>query len=302
MSFLESPRFPERISNGAVVGPGFSTDVLVLRSGDESRNVNWANARARFDVAQGGKTQAETDALVTFFRQVKGRGYGFRFKDPSDFTCSTAAGGLRGLHGAVQAGGFATGYGVPSYQLQKRYGSGSYLEDRNIRKPVSGTVAVRRGGVAVTVGAGAGQIAINTTTGVVTFVADQTRSVSSHTVGASHQVVLATAFSPNVAIGGRVYLTGVTGTAAALLNDRSHAVTGVAGATLTLGTTTTGLTATGGTAAFYPQPTESLDWSGQFDVPCRFDSDEARITVVARNPAGELLYSWDGVTIVEIRV
>ena len=301
MSFLESPRFPERISIGAVVGPAFSTDVLVLRSGDESRNANWANARARFDVTQGGKTEAENKALVEFFRRVKGRAYGFRFKDWSDYQVTTAEGGLRGLHGTVQAGGFQSGYGVPSYQLQRRYGSGGYLEDRDIRKPVSGTVAVRRAGVAVTVGAGAGQIAIDTTTGVVTFVADQTRSVSSHTVGASHVVTLASAFSPNVAVGGRIYLTGVTGTAAALLNDRSHAVTNVATNVITIGTTTTGLTATGGTAALYPQPAQALDWSGEFDVPVRFDSDEARITVIDRSPVG-LMYSWEGIGIVEIRV
>jgi hypothetical protein len=33
----------------------------------------------------------------------------------------------------------------------------------------------------------------------------------------------------------------------------------------------------------------------------RFDSDEARITVIDRSPVG-LMYSWEGIGIVEIRV
>jgi hypothetical protein len=101
-------------------------------------------------------------------------------------------------------------------------------------------------------------------------------------------------------VGGRVWVTGVTGTAAAVLNNRSHSVTGVGGAVVILGTATSGLTATGGEARFFPQPTETLTWSGEFDVPVRFESDEARIQIIDRTQS-ELLYAWQ-TQLVEVRV
>lgn len=299
MSFLESPRFPERISYGAVGGPGFSTDVVTVRSGRESRTVAWAQARARYDVEHGAKTQAETDALVDFFRRVRGRAYGFRFKDWADFQASGQ--GLVASVGGVLVGGYAVGHGEPVYQLVKRYGSGSYVEDRSIGKPVAGTVSVTRAGSGVAFGASAGQIALATTTGLVTFVADQQIGITSHTVGAAHQIIVASAFTTQFVVGGRIYVTGVTGTAAAVLNNRSHEITVVAGQTYTLATNTAGLTATGGSALRYPQPNQALLWSGEFDVPCRFDSDEARIAIIDRSASGGLLYQWSGIPIVEIR-
>ncbi|MFN8961092.1 MAG: hypothetical protein ACK5YV_05935, partial [Betaproteobacteria bacterium] len=80
---------------------------------------------------------------------------------------------------------------------------------------------------------------------------------------------------------------------------RSHAVTGVGGANITISTSTTGLTATGGTARFFPQPTDALTWSGEFDVPVRFESDEARIQIIDRTQ-NELLYSWQ-TNLIELR-
>lgn len=46
-----------------------------------------------------------------------------------------------------------------------------------------------------------------------------------------------------------------------------------------------------------------LSWSGQFYVPCRYDTDELPSIVVNRNPgaAGELLVQCDSIPIVEIR-
>jgi len=62
--------------------------------------------------------------------------------------------------------------------------------------------------------------------------------------------------------------------------------------------TTTGL-ATFGAA---PANNAVLTWTGQFDVPARFDTDEIKTNVVDRAGAGgDLLVHWPSIPIVEIR-
>ncbi|MFN9789781.1 MAG: DUF2460 domain-containing protein, partial [Holosporales bacterium] len=45
--------FPVDISYGSAGGPQFSTDVVETISGFEQRNVNWSQARLRYNVAYG---------------------------------------------------------------------------------------------------------------------------------------------------------------------------------------------------------------------------------------------------------
>ncbi|WP_333710375.1 DUF2460 domain-containing protein [Malikia spinosa] len=51
-----------------------------------------------------------------------------------------------------------------------------------------------------------------------------------------------------------------------------------------------------GVIGLYPQPSDTLAWLGDFDVPARFSSDRLEITLVAHG-----LYSWEAVEIMEIR-
>lgn len=290
MSFLESPRFPTGLARGAVGGPAFMTDVIELVSGYEQRNEVWSAPRQRYSISFVNRTQTEIDALNAYIRATHGRLYGFRFRDQVDYLVTTSNGRL---------GTTAIGTGLATYQLYKRYTSSPNTSDRLIMKPVSGAVAVFRAASPVTVGASAGNIAIDTTTGIITFVADQTKSISSHTVGATHIFTLASAFSPNLAIGGKIYVSGITGTAATTLNGLAHTVTNVSSAIITTSTVTTGLTASGGTASFFPQPTEALTWSGSFDVPVRFDTD--RMVAEARHVTSGGSFTWDRIELVEVR-
>lgn len=52
------------------------------------------------------------------------------------------------------------------------------------------------------------------------------------------------------------------------------------------------------TIASAPAPGD-VTWSGEFDVPMRFDTDELVGRLAARNPAGQLLHQWDAIPIVE---
>lgn len=291
MSFYESPRFPDDIAYGAQGGPMYSTDVVAVSSGYEHRNSNWAAARLKWDVGYT-RTQAQLDTLRDFFHAMRGRAHGFRFKDHSDYQVTTSNGRI---------GAAAVGDGTPGpMQLVKRYTSGAQTTDRDIAKPVAGSVAIYKGGVLQTATT---HYTLDTTTGMVTWVALDSEAITGHTVGASHQFTTA-ADMPGLTIGEKVYLSGVTGTAASALNGLAHTISNKTGAgpyTWTISTATTALTASGGTGYEYPQAADAMTWSGEFDVPCRFDTDELRAQMLESGP-GRRMYQLASVPVVEIRL
>jgi uncharacterized protein (TIGR02217 family) len=151
MSGFHEVQFPPDISYGASGGPGYSTTVVTTVSGHERRNANWADARGKWNVAHGLKKREQVSELIAFFRARKGRAYGFRFKDWTDFQAF------------AQVIGVGDGT-TKTFQLVKRYASGGEIETRVITKPVAGTVKVYRDGVEAASG-----WSVNTATGLVTF-------------------------------------------------------------------------------------------------------------------------------------
>lgn len=124
MSFVEV-QFPTDISYGATGGPVFLTDVVATVSGHEQRNSKWSQSRAKYNVASGIKTESQWQALIAFFRARRGKAVGFRFKDWSDFKGENQP--LKSLGGN-------------DYQLVKQYVSGSAVYERDITKPVTGSI------------------------------------------------------------------------------------------------------------------------------------------------------------------
>ena len=152
MAFVEIA-FPSDIAYGSAGGPKCSTDIVITHGGYEQRNINWSEARAKYNVAHGIKTQAQLDSLIAFFRVRKGRADGFRFKDWSDYKATAQT--------------IGTGNGTNKiFQLIKTYTSGSIVETRTITKPVAATIAVY---VNAVLQAGAAY-SLNLTTGKITFV------------------------------------------------------------------------------------------------------------------------------------
>lgn len=151
MSFHEV-RLPDDVERGATGGPGFSTTITELGSGFEQRNADWAKARLGFDIGYGIQDKAGFQEVLRFFYARRGRLYGFRFKDWSDFEATDQT--------------IGTGDGViTQFQLQKTYSDagGSYV--RPINKPVDGTVVIYVDDVVVD----PADYTVDYTTGVVTF-------------------------------------------------------------------------------------------------------------------------------------
>jgi uncharacterized protein (TIGR02217 family) len=128
MTSFHEVRFPDNIAYGATGGPEFATTVVATGGGHEKRNINWAQARGRWDVASGLKEQAQIDELIAFFRARRGKAYGFRFKDWTDHKATAQL---------LGTGDDA----LTQFQLGKHYPSGSVM--RSVpSKPVAGAVKV----------------------------------------------------------------------------------------------------------------------------------------------------------------
>ena len=132
--------FPIEIGAEASVSPSFSTNVVTSASGYEWRNVNWQQARLRFDAGPGVRGDDELETLIAFFRARRGPAVGFRFRDPYDFSSS----GMTAAPAATdQVIGTADGTTV-RFELAKAYGDG---ERRRITRPVAGSVRVAVDGI-----------------------------------------------------------------------------------------------------------------------------------------------------------
>lgn len=152
---------PLRVGFGSKGGPNFSTEIIVIDSGYERRNQNWAQARRVYDARVGVRSAAEASALLNFFHARAGRARGFRVRDWSDY--SSAADNFSTPAFSDQAIGMGDGMTV-EFQLAKSYSSGGLTHARSIAKPVEGSVLVGIDGIALEDG-----WSVNTTTGVVTF-------------------------------------------------------------------------------------------------------------------------------------
>lgn len=132
--------FPIAIGAEASAAPVFSTAVVTSATGHETRNVNWAQARLRFDAGPGVRGEAELGELIQFFRARRGSAVGFRFRDPFDHSSNA----MTGTPGAADVE-IGVGDGVRTrFELAKAYGTG---ERRRITRPVAGSVRVSIGGV-----------------------------------------------------------------------------------------------------------------------------------------------------------
>lgn len=192
MSFNSTARFPLNIAFGAIGGPRYQTSIAPVNSGREYRNADWTSSLGKWEVGMRPMRKADTDALIAFFRAVKGRAYGFRFRDWSDYQVTAGQGVvIQNPDGTLQ--------------LAKQYISGSLIEYRPIATPVQGTVVMTGGG----------------------------------TID---------------------YITGQV----------------VGGST-------------------------SNTWTGEFDIPVRFDTDELHLDAVDKSQ-GEVLFQWQQIPIVEIRL
>lgn len=163
MNFHEV-RFPTAIARGAMGGPERRTEIVALGSGHEQRNTRWADSRRVYNAGYGIRSLDELSTVIQFFEERRGRLYGFRWRDPSDWKSCPPSATLSNTDQVI-----GTGDGnQATFQLVKTYGSDHAPWVRDIAKPVSGSVVVAVDGVAQVEGAA---FSVSFASGLVTFLA-----------------------------------------------------------------------------------------------------------------------------------
>ncbi|OCC24241.1 hypothetical protein MB02_06405 [Croceicoccus estronivorus] len=146
MQAFDDVPYPLALGRDASVMPEFSTSVAVTSSGHERRGSLWADARLRFDVGPGIRSEEELGTLIAFFRARRGAARGFRLTDPFDFSSN-------GMTGAPtlfdQPLGTGDGHRTV-FQLTKHYGEGPEPQVRTITRPRPGTLLIGIDGTAST--------------------------------------------------------------------------------------------------------------------------------------------------------
>ena len=279
----------------------------VNQGGFNSINVVWQRTLRQFDLGITPMLPAQWQALEALFEVTDAGAFGFLMEDPKD--SSTSGGGVLQPLGptGLPVGTVGLGFGVPAYRVAKRYTSigSSRTKDRAITRPRLAGFALLRDAAPVSIGVAAGNIALDTTTGIVTFVPDATSAATSITAGATTQVVTTT--NPGTLIAGqRLFLSGFAGAGAPLVNGLSHVINTVTGSgpfTFTLATVTTGaaITVGAGQGARYPQASQALTWSGNFFVPVHFANDEIDWDMVRSGSPDARLIVGPTVTLMEVR-
>lgn len=242
------------------------------------------------------------EAIMGIYETTDAGAYGMLLEDPVDAVASAAQGALMGYMSGVEFGAVGRGNGTPLYGLRKLYTAfgSSRTRARIVTRP-KGTPAILRGGSPVVIGIAAGNISLSAGPVYATFVPDATSTVSAVATGATTQVTLSSAIAGFV-VGGRLWLQGLTGADAALLNNKSHEIGAIAGAVYTLATNTAGKAITAaGQGHKYPQPDEALTWSGGFYVPVQFANDAMEWDLMRPGHYQDRLIDGPNIPLVEVR-
>ncbi|MCB2060938.1 MAG: DUF2460 domain-containing protein [Novosphingobium sp.] len=144
MQAFDEVLYPLALGRDATIVPEFSTSVSVSASGFERRNSLWSDARLRFDVGPGIRSEAELGVLIEFYRARRGPARGFLLRDPSDFS-SNGMTDTPGMSDQLLGTGNGT---TASFPLAKNYGEEGALQTRRITRPRFDTLLISVGGVA----------------------------------------------------------------------------------------------------------------------------------------------------------
>lgn len=265
---VKEVRFPTDIAYGSSGGAGYSTVISQTSSGYETALVNWSKARHKYNATYGPRTMAQLEAVIALFHAVRGRAYGFRFKDWADYKSCPLAQPVSAFDQAI---GNGDGVAV-AFLLQKTYVYGSESYVRPITKPVAGTVVVS------VQNATDNRWSVSTVTGVVTFSADITRSINAITKEAQGKITFTAAHG--LSAGNTHHVSGVAGMTQ--INGKRVKVMAVDSptqVTTDLNTTAYSTYTSGGVIHTIPQTGEVVRAGFEFDVPVRFDTDVLDISL-----------------------
>lgn len=161
---IDTP-FPVDISYGSTSTVQYNTDVVTVTSGEETRNDNWVQNRNMYNAAFGIRDQIYLNQLIEFFHVAKGKLHVFLYKDWVDYS-SLGKDAIQGdlISSVDQPLGIGDDI-TTDFQLIKRYQYSQYT-DREINKPVNGTLIIANDGFLQTEGS---DYTVDYDTGIISF-------------------------------------------------------------------------------------------------------------------------------------
>lgn len=150
-------RLPDDIERGFEAITDIEVDVASSDSGFERRNLKWQDFRREYELGYGIQRKVGGyDRLQDHFHARLGKTHSFPFKAWDDFDMPRQVIGQ-------------TDTSTTDYQMFKTYDSGGFTYDRNVTKPVSGTVRVWVDNVEIFEGAGGSEFTVDLLTGIITI-------------------------------------------------------------------------------------------------------------------------------------
>jgi len=267
--FVEA-QFPDNLAEGSAIGPQEDVVVFSADSGYEARTSRLDFGMLVATVPHTLQDLTQTTTLLNFFHARKGRYTGFRFKDITDFEVALAT--TIGLGDDVQH----------AFDFVKIYTDSSGTQTRRIKKPVAGTVVVFRDAVPVVV-----NLVVDTvqgqavfTLGLVNITFDQAAGTLTRDVGDW--------LADGIVIGTRVKIEGSAS------NDSVFGVAIVTALVLTVDEAVVDEAEVSVSVHLPPVSGELITWTGEFDVPVRFDTDQIDLSL-----DGFEVQSWNNIQLIE---
>ena len=282
-SFLENAIFDVDLSYFADGGPEFNTTVTMSNNGFETRKINFTD-RFNYTINTVNRTNQNNNeysitALQNFFMAVKGKAYGFRFKDFNFNKTNTATGNID--KDIITS--------LPNLQIYYKALVDGQATYKKIVKPVDNiNFKVYKNNTLIIKDV---NYTVDFTKGIITLISAVNLTIINITTGLNCVVTTSTNHGLNT--GNVIYLTNLnTGN---LLNNKAYTITKLTNTTFRLNNITNAALVTTGNVQKYLQPSDTIRWTGDFHLPVRFDTDKLTYGI-----DGGLL-NITGLSVVELR-
>ena len=141
--------FPESISMKSSYIIEYNTIINKSKNGNELRIPNYDYPLLSYNVINDIKTKKELEDIINFFKLVKGRAYGFKFKDWLDYK-------------VINQNIAVADREQKDFQLIKTYNINNKLQTRKITKPKQVSIFINNQNITT-------NISINYENGIITF-------------------------------------------------------------------------------------------------------------------------------------
>jgi len=262
--FLEE-RLSDLIRFGSTWQEDYAVNVVTTSGGQEYRSLTHPFPVRRFDVSYLLTRENLRTTLLATYARAHGKYAGFRARCYDEWSSNGATTAPTAFDQPL----LLVSAGV--YQLVKQYGTDktagtSGYPYRVIKKPVAGTVLVGIGATAIR----SADWSVVTTTGVVTFAANVTKSITGITKAAQAEITVGS--SHGFTAGMSVHISGVAGMTQ--INGQRALIASTTATTIVVAINSSAYSvwSSGGVVHTRPQSGEVPSAGFEFDFPVRFNS------------------------------